>query len=267
MKSLKSYPTFTLTRLVVLLISLTYKEKNMVKNIKQRLKATFCVLAMAILLIPITGKALSKTEIESQREAIEEQQNDLEEALAELVGKQEEVEAYSVLLNQKITITEDSIDLAIESISQINSDILSLEKDLLSSQQKYETALENLKVRLVSLYETGEISSLEILLSSSSLYDFSLKTEALQLIAEHDVELMEEIQQYISETETLRTQLASQKELVAENKLLLERDQADLELLMKENNEVLKEILANQGDLDQQLSELATDDQELLEQY
>ena len=54
--------------------------------------------------------------------------------------------------------------------------------------------LQELKVRLRSLYASGgNLTTLQILFDSTSLYDFSMRSEAMKTITKHDRELMERI--------------------------------------------------------------------------
>lgn len=84
-----------------------------------------------------------------------------------------------------------------QNITQLNTNITNLEAEIKKADEEYADTFAELKVRLRSLYSSGgNLTTLQILFDSTSLYDFSMRSEAMKTITKHDRELMEKIRLY-----------------------------------------------------------------------
>ncbi|MEN6462318.1 MAG: peptidoglycan DD-metalloendopeptidase family protein [Syntrophomonas sp.] len=125
---------------------------------------------------------------------------------------------------QSITTTSERIAYLENNISETEAEIEKLEEDL---DEKNDVLSE----RLVYIYEEGDISYLEVLLSATDIKDFLTRYDMLNSIVSQDVELIESINQQRKELDTKKSNLeVSKRELVS----------------IKENQEIQKETLANQ---------------------
>lgn len=220
------------------------------------------VLCMAVL-VPSGVFASTIDEIKDQREQLKEKQEAAQAALNELRDDEDRAQEYGAALVDKIDITEQKIDSARESIDKLNKSIKVLQDKLEESAKEYDSTLETLKVRINALYQTGDVGTVEILLNATSLYDFSLKTEALKSISKHDKDVMEEIRKYMDETKTDRDALAEQKVEVAKLKVELENDQEELEGLYKQNSDHIASLQNQQSAKSTELSNLEEEDETL----
>ncbi len=240
--------------------------KNLRFNRKTKLsiKKSLCVMfSILFMTSSVVVSANTIDSVEAEREEIQAQQEALDAELADLAAEEDKLEEYSELLDEKIALTKQTIDLAIENINKLNDSIGVLEDKIAESEKEYEDTYDLLKERLLSLYETGSVGTLEILLNSSSLYDFALKREAIQLIGEYDAQLMDEIQGFIDATKDDRTELESQKEEVANDKTQLEVQQGDLQGLYDENRDIIAQLDSKQAEIEQEQQELAQAEEEM----
>ena len=112
--------------------------------------------------------------------------------MIQLRDQTSEAEAYQATLEEQITTYQTSIDLAVQNITQLNTNITNLEAEIKKADEEYADTFAELKVRLRSLYASGgNLTTLQILFDSTSLYDFSMRSEAMKTITKHDRELME----------------------------------------------------------------------------
>ena len=218
------------------------------------------IIFVVIFALPFGVVARSISDIEKEQAQLAAEKKELEEKLAELKGDEAEAKAYQDTLIANIEIAKKRIDTANITINELNLSISDLEKKLEQSAKDYEATMELLKERVVAIYKAGETSTLEILLNSTSLSDFSMRTTALDAVAEHDKKLMDDINTYIDETKIDRENLKRQKEQLAQLKVQLEKDQKDLEILMEENKEVLEELAILAGETAGQINAIEKED-------
>ncbi|MCI5652054.1 MAG: peptidoglycan DD-metalloendopeptidase family protein [Ruminococcus bromii] len=183
------------------------------------------------------------SEIKAQQEANEAEAAELNTTLDALRAKTADAEEYQATLEKKIENYQQSIDLAREHIDELNGSIKELEGEIKKADAEYASTLEKLKKRLKALYTSGgELTTLEILLDSTSLHDFSMRSEAVKSFTRHDKLLMEEIKDYMLKTQEQRDALSAQKTELADQKKALESKQAELEELEAENQKLIEEL-------------------------
>ena len=183
------------------------------------------------------------SEIKAQQEANEAEAAELNATLDALCAKTADAEEYQATLEKKIENYQQSIDLTREHIDELNGSIKELEGEIKKADAEYASTLEKLKKRLKALYTSGgELTTLEILLDSTSLYDFSMRSEAVKSFTRHDKLLMEEIKDYMLKTQEQRDALSAQKTELADQKKALESKQAELEELEAENQKLIEEL-------------------------
>ena len=230
-------------------------------------KAIMLLLAV-IFIVPMTPSAVKTEastieEIEARQEELANQTAVLEEEMAALREDESAALEYQQLLEEKILLTQEKIDTARENIKTLNASIKVLEEKLDISEAQYADTMELLKERIRALYMMGDVGTIEILLNASSLYDFSMKTEMIKSVTEHDKELCDEITAYMEATEADRAALKAQKSEVARLKKQYEADQVELEALMAENNALIEELKGKIGDKQGEINKLAEEDAEL----
>ncbi|MEG1426753.1 MAG: peptidoglycan DD-metalloendopeptidase family protein [Oscillospiraceae bacterium] len=213
-----------------------------------------------LLVMPMSAFAESLDDIRAQQENLRSQAANLETELDSLRGDEAKAAEYKAALGDKITLTQKRIDSAISNIQSLNTNITELEKKLKESQAEYSSTMEQLKERIKAIYKSGNVGTVQILLSATSLNDFSMRTEALKSFTEHDKQLMEMINGYMVATQTDRDSMAKQKEEVATLKKQLEMDQKDLTALDEENDRLIVNIQSEQATKEAKIAQLDEED-------
>lgn len=76
-------------------------------------------------------------------------------------------------------------------INELDAQIEQGEQDIADTRISINANYTKLKKRLRALYMAGEASNLSILLSSTSLVDYTQKSEVIQSVTKHDTELLD----------------------------------------------------------------------------
>lgn len=191
---------------------------------------------VADLFFRVSASAASQSDVDALKEKLEDQaaekeklQDELDSIDTEKATVKEQIEA----LDAQINSTEEQIGLQNDLIDSLEEMIAQKEEELAEAQKKEEEQYEKFKTRVRVMYEQGETSYLEVLLSADDLSDFLSKYEIVSQIAEYDKNLFEE--------------LKALKEEIAQTKSELEEDRQQAE-------NVRKELEVSKSELDTQLA-------------
>ena len=164
---------------------------------------------------------------------------------------------------QEIQTLQEAIDKAENEIEQLNTKINNLttsinekSKQIEEKQKEYEKNEEIFKQRMVVLYEAGQTSYLEVLLTSKSITDFVSKYYIMSEIAEADSEVLNEIETTRKEIEDTKNSLEAEKKEVDEAK--------------KQKTEKNKELIASKNEKQSKVDSLSEEEKKLqtdIEEY
>ena len=132
-----------------------------------------------------------------------------------------------------------------------------MEKKLSLAEEKYQETIQLFRERLRALYISGasSIGTLEILLSSSSFTDFFRKQKLTQVMAEHDQELLNKLNEYAEVTQGDRDALVEAQKQVADSQKAIEAAQNELKDLYAENEVLVSSLQSQQADAQAQIAE------------
>lgn len=213
------------------------------------LKVIGLVVIFVILISNISVFAASKTDLQNQQSDIDKQIQDAKENLDEVQSnKTEALKAISELTEQ-ISSYEDEIDNLQNDIDSINIAIDESQKKLDEATQKYNEEEAKLQERLVAIYEAGETTYLDVLLSSSDLTDFISNYFLVSELAKYDTELLEKIEQ--------------QKQEIENAKKELEENKSKVEIAKKNKQTKSNELKSAKTTKDEQVSKLSQEEKEI----
>ncbi len=217
----------------------------------------------------VPGNAVARTldEVEAEQAQLEEEKKDLENKLAELKNDEAQKLEYQQTLQRKINVVQEQIDSARRDIDELNARITELTLKLEKSQEEIQGTIDQFKERLKALYKAGDVSTLEILLNSNSFSEFTMRSELLKTMTEHDQKMMDIITDYMDSTQAEREECENSKKKVADLKKQLEGQQEELDGLYEENAAAIAELenaqSATQDELDKNTAEREAKDKEM----
>ncbi|MCH5352892.1 MAG: peptidoglycan DD-metalloendopeptidase family protein [Acutalibacter sp.] len=229
------------------------------------------LLLALCLLLAVPGNAIARTleEVEAEQDELDAQKQELESRLTELRNDEAQKREYQRTLQQKIDVVQEQVDSARRDIDELNGQINVLTTKLKKSQEKIQDTIDRFKERLAALYRAGNVSTLEILLNSSSFSDFTMRSELVKAMSLRDQDMLDVIENYITETEDERAECEKSKAKVAELQKKLESDMDELNDLYAENNAAIAALQeaenATQAELDKNTAEREANDKEMEE--
>lgn len=204
------------------------------------------LIAGAILIAAaITANATSISELEARQAELESQQAEYKAQLEksnEAVEKQQgEVNA---IVGQVESVTEE-IQVGYQKIALIDKDIAAKQKDIDKANEEIEENMVVLRQRIKTIYISGDVSSLEIVLGAKDFTDFLDKLQLVQYVSNHDEQLISDVRAQLDAISEEKAALEADKDAKQAELDKLETKKNELNTLLEENKEVLAGL---QGD-------------------
>ena len=182
------------------------------KNIcKKVLGATLIAVLLASFNMSL---AVSQADINNQKSQQQENNNKIKET----EQKKEEVKEIKdetlkevEQLNSQITDYQGQITSLDAQISDANTKIKEQETKLAQAEKDYQEQQDTLEKRIVAVYESGETSYLDFLLSSDGLTDFISNYFLVSELATYDTDLLESIEKKKNEIEEQKKEVLKMK--------------------------------------------------------
>lgn len=223
---------------------------------KETLRKILIIISILILCTTLSTGSIATdiSDLDKQKKEVSEELNkknkqleyvneELTTALLEIQKLDDEILQYETDLNKyetQLSKLQTSIDEAIEKIDLV--------------QEDYQTREEILRERLVEMYKAGDVTYLEVLLSSKSLTEFISSYFLMRQLVEYDNKLIEQVEREKNDLEYTKAKLEKeQKEvktikakkeqttIILNNKKTLQK--AHMNKLSEEEKKLQKEII------------------------
>lgn len=224
--------------------------------------AAVMLLSLTFSLTPIAAQAASSSEIRSQIQDLEQQQEELETQIAEIQSQyQANSDEITDLVAQKNGIDQE-IQLLAEQIELINQQIASYSQLIADKQDELDDAQARLdelnaknKERIRAMEEEGELSYWSIIFKASNFADLLDRLDMIQEINAADQKRLQEIREAAELVEQVQETLQSEKEAQEQVRADLDAKELALEEKRAEADTVLTELIAKGDEFEQLLDE------------
>ena len=195
---------------------------------------------------------------QAQKEAAQTQLAQQQANMDSLESKKQELESYLGELNaQYDELTSSISDLSIQAAEK-EEELKSLEEKLQEAKQTSDKQYEDMKKRIVYMYENGSASMLELLLSSEDLAQFLNRAENIAQISKYDRDMLDKykaLQAQIKEQED-----AAEEEATSINSLLAEKSakQQEVQALTASTSENIQSYIYQISSSQEEINALNT---------
>ena len=213
-----------------------------------RWRKTACILLAATVLMTSTEHVTATiSNIQSQKAQNEKELNNIKSKISNLEGQKS-------ALNNEVSGLNDELTDTLLNIEVLESDLADKEVEIQEAEIAYEEAkateerqYEDMKLRIQYLYESGNDSYLEILLTSDSIADLVNRVDYAEELQEYDNRLLDEYKAAKQAVIELQARLEQEKEELLEMQAQLEEEKANLQnMIARKKSEI--------ADFDSQLS-------------
>lgn len=217
------------------------------------------LLSVCLALIMIIGGAASTTaatisELEAKQAELEAKQAEYQEKLnksnSAVSEKQEEVDA---LVGQVESVTAE-IQVCYQKISIYDKNIAEKQKAIDAANLEIDNNMNTLRQRIKTIYISGDVSALEIVMGAKDFTDFLDKLQLVQYVSDHDAELINGIKKKLNTISEEKKALETDKASLEEEHTTLTSKQDELTKLLEENKETLASLQSDANDAQMQLS-------------
>lgn len=207
-------------------------------------KSAGCVLLCLVMLfvsLSFSASAVTQSGLEDKISNLEKQIQENQKKLDSLKDDVSNQESYINTLQAQINAVEKQMGALDDSITELSSQIASVQKEIddlnaniEAKQTEVATASEKLAARLRSLYMAGEVSNVQILLSSEDFGTFLTRTELLKRVSDNDKELINQLKKDIEEMNAQKAELDVKKADLDAQKAELDSQQATITARQKQ---------------------------------
>jgi cell wall-associated NlpC family hydrolase len=186
-------------------------------------------LTCSMITVPVFAAPANSGTLEAQKKEAQSEVNSLQSQLSTLMSKMTELQGQLITKGEEITKAE---------------------QQLADAQEKEKEQYEDMKLRIKYMYEEGDGSALERILSSGSIAEMLSQAEYVQKVHSYDRDMLEQYVETVTEVKDLKSTLESDM-----NKL--EEMQTEFEDQKIELNDTIENKSAEVANLDEQIQEAA----------
>ena len=212
---------------------------------------TASFIMAAFMSLSVAGTALA--------DDLEEQLQDLQEKAAQQQEITNEAQARVENLSEKLRVLQEEVDAATSEYNDVKGRLDKVQSDIYENTELLNKTEKELKVknkklakRVRDIYINGQISYVDVLFGAKDFSDFLTRMDILKRIIKHDYDLIMKVK--------------ADREIVMNTKAKLEKDKADVELLVadaeiKQKNMLDKkqaqQVLLDKAEYDRDVSQQA----------
>ena len=224
--------------------------KNLIKNI------IGVIIIGIIISYPNLILAETESELNNQKEDNNEKITQAQQEKERVTNEKNQTIDEVNTLTEQITDYQSQINDLDAQIDEANNKLEEQTKKLEEAEKQYNDQQDTLNTRIVALYEAGETSYLDVLLSSESVTDFISNYYIISEIAECDVELLEQIDNQKQEIAKAKEEIENSKNQLATAKADKERVSQELQEKKSEKDSYVAQLSQEEQDIEAQIEEL-----------
>ena len=200
-----------------------------------------CICSIPVIAADVSELQDQMDAAEAKKEEVTEEKNNVLDEISEL--------------NSQISQYEREIENLNDRIEELESNIKKNEKEIEELEKETKEKEELLLKRLVAMYEAGQTTYLDILLSSEDITTLISNYYRIEEIAEADQEVIESIKSKQAETESKKQELEKEKNEVSESKVEIEQKSESLQVARQSKKVKVASLTEEEKELQDQIDE------------
>ena len=209
-------------------------------------------------------------EITNETEKLEEQKQEVEDKIKDTNIKldylQDELSATMLRVQEiedkVLEYEKDSEELG-QKVETLQTSIDEAQAKLQTATQNYDEKMDILAKRLVTMYESGDTTYLDVLLKSKNLTDFISRYYVIEEMAEYDTEIINQIKEEKENIETTRQKLENEQAEIKVVKAKAEQTSIVLNNTKTLQNSYIKKLSSAEKKLQEQITSFKKEEAEI----
>ena len=190
-------------------------------------------LFLALLLMTMPAYGATKKEVEKQK---------TEQKIAELEALKGDTQAYIRELDMQLLQLADELDQLETDIAAKQAEVDETTAHLAEAEQTEREQYEAMKLRIQYMYEKGDSSYLDMLLSSGSMSELLNRAEYIQEISVYDRDMLEKYKAIVADIAATKAKLEEELQQLEDLKTQTEAKQQSVLMLVDEKNKELANL-------------------------
>ena len=159
-----------------------------------------------------------------------------EDSVADLQKETQDLQSELQDLNEQLSSISGEITSLAAKIESTNKEAEQTELDLAAAQVNEDLQYQSMKKRIQYIYESGNVSFLEILLTSDSMGEFLNRVDFVSSVTEYDRKMLKQLQDLRQDIDQKEKNLKKQKEELDAMKQQMTSKQAELNSRIESTN-------------------------------
>lgn len=233
------------------------------------MKNTSAKILWIIMIIVLSTQSLTLYAV-TEKEKLQKEQKEINNQIEEAEKKQEQLEkqksqtmkSVESLISQISTIQYE-IDSLKEKVTNLKEQIKEKENDIQKKQEEYTEQEKLLDARLIAMYENGQTSYLDVILTASSFTEMLAKYNAASELIEYDKELMRSTKKQKEQIELEKAQLETAKQELDTSLTKQENKSKELNKLKSEKESEAQKLTEEEKEVQAEIEQLEKDNREI----
>ena len=202
-------------------------------------------LFLALLLMAMPAYGATKKEVEEEKskaQVIAAEKQKTEQKIAELEALKGDTQAYIRELDMQLLQLADELDQLETDIAAKQAEVDETTAHLAEAEQTEREQYEAMKLRIQYMYEKGDSSYLDMLLSSGSMSELLNRAEYIQEISVYDRDMLEKYKAIVADIAATKVKLEEELQQLEDLKTQTEAKQQSVLMLVDEKNKELANL-------------------------
>lgn len=194
-------------------------------------------------------------ELNNEYEQLQKEQKAIQNQINQAQSEKAKQLAQKKNLNYQINLTQKEISVLEEKIKLLEADIAQKEAEIAALKESIAQNYDLYKQRLCAMYKSGNTSMLGVALGAESFSEFLMRAELLKRVAEHDQNLLDNLNADREQLEAITEGLNADKDDLASTKVQVEQKKKQLNGQLNQTEAKIHDIAAMEAQLRQDEAE------------
>ncbi len=230
-------------------------------------KVITSILLLAIILMATAPTALGGIDdLKKQQQDISNQIKNLRDNIKKVEANKKDISEELAELEEKLNLAQKELEETEAKLKENQTKLVNTIEELRQAEQQVEEQKDDLNVRMRTLYKTGPVDYIEVILASSSFSDFLTRLDLVKRIIESDKNLLMEFKARQEEVAKKKAELEEQQRIIAQQRDDINARRASIVSYRGDRQRLMAELEKQKKEYERQEDKLQKDSENLRRQ-
>ncbi|WP_213973829.1 murein hydrolase activator EnvC family protein [Tepidanaerobacter acetatoxydans] len=230
-------------------------------------KVITSILLLAIILTATAPAALGGiNDLKKQQQDISNQIKNLRDNINKVEANKKDISKELAELEEKLNLAQKELAETEAKLRENQTKLVNTIEELKQAERQVEEQKDDLNVRMRTLYKTGPVDYIEVILASSSFSDFLTRLDLVKRIIESDKNLLMEFKARQEEVAKKKAELEEQQRIIAQQRDDIDARRASIVSYRGDRQRLMAELEKQKKEYERQEDKLQKDSENLRRQ-